>query len=94
VIITFRDKITKKIFDGENVKQIDKELCKKSRRRLQLLNAARKIEDLYFPPSNKFHSIEGFEPPRYAVWVNNQWRITFEWHEDNNAYDVYFEDYH
>jgi proteic killer suppression protein len=53
-----------------------------------LLNAAKKIEDLYFPPSNKFHSLEGVKSPCYAIWINNQWRISFEWHKDNNVYGV------
>ena len=94
MINTFKDKITRKIFDGLKVKGVDKNLAKKTRRRLELLNAAKRIEDLYFPPSNKFHSLEGRKPTRYAIQVNKQWRISFEWHDDSNAYDVYFEDYH
>lgn len=94
MIITFRDKTTRKIFDGEKIKAIDKTLAEKTRRRLQLINSAVKAEDLYFPPSNKFHALQGYDPPRYAIRVNNQWRISFEWHSDGNAYDVCFEDYH
>ena len=93
MIITFRDRITKRIFNGEQVQRIDKNLLKKVRRRLELLNAAKRIEDLYFPPSNKFHILQGYRPIRYAIWITKQWHISFEWHEDN-AYDVYFEDYH
>lgn len=93
MIITFRNKTTKQIFDGEKVKRLDSNLIKKARRRLELLNAAKKIEDLYFPPSNKFHMLKGFKPDRFAISVNKQWRITFEWN-DSNAYNVYFEDYH
>ncbi|BAP56884.1 plasmid encoded proteic killer toxin HigB [Thioploca ingrica] len=93
MIISFRDKKTEIIFNGEPVRGIDKNLANKIRRRLELLNAAQKISDLYFPPSNRFHVLEGFEPRRYAIWVNNQWRISFVW-GDNGVYDVYFEDYH
>ena len=94
MIITFKDKVTKKVFDGVKIKRIDKNILKKARRRLELLNAAKKIEDLYFPPSNNFHSLEGHKPTRYAIRVSSQWRISFEWHDDANAYNVYFEDYH
>lgn len=67
---------------------MDSKLTQKVRRRLELLNAAQRIEDLYFPPSNQLHALEGFEPKRYAIWINKQWRISFIWGEDNNAYDV------
>jgi len=93
MIITFHNRTTKLIFNGDKVKRIDKNLLKKVRRRLELLNAAKRIEDLYFPPSNKFHILQGDVPIRYAIWVNKQYRISFEWKEDN-AYDVFFEDYH
>ncbi len=60
---------------------------------MEILNGATRLEDMYFPPSNRFHTLEGFQPTRYAVWVNNQWRITFEW-QDGHAFVVCFEDYH
>ncbi len=58
-----------------------------------MLNRAIQLEDLYFPPSNKFHALSGYEPARYAICIDKQWRITFEWHE-GDAYNVLFEDYH
>ncbi len=92
MIISFHDTRTEKLFNGESVSKLDKKLAQKTRRKLELLNAAIKIEDLYFPPSNKFHVLEGFNSKRYAIWVNRQWRISFTWEE--NIFDVYFEDYH
>ena len=94
MIVNFRDEKTEKIFNGEPIPKINNKLAQKARRRLELLNAAQRIEDLYFPSSNKFHVLQGFNPKRYAIWVNKQWRISFVWEEDNKAYDVYFEDYH
>ena len=93
MIKTFHDDITEAIFNGEKVRGIDKSLLKRARRRLELLNAATKLEDLYFPPSNNFHALQGFNPTRYAISVNKQWRISFEWREEN-SFDAYFEDYH
>lgn len=93
MIKTFRDDITENIFIGKRVRGIDENLAKKARRRLELLNAAIQLEDLYFPPSNKFHALQGFNPTRYALWVNKQWRLSFGWGE-GNSFDVYFEDYH
>lgn len=93
MIASFRDETTRRIFDGEKVKRLDRKLFERARRRLQQLHAATRLEDLYFPPSNRFHALEGYSPSRYAIWINNQWRISFEW-EDGNARNVYFEDYH
>ncbi len=93
MIKSFRDNRTEDIFEGRNVRRIDQKLTKRVRRRLEYLNYATKLEDLYFPPSNKLHALQGFTPTRYAIRVNQQWRISFEWSE-NHAFDVYFEDYH
>ncbi|RLC11007.1 MAG: hypothetical protein DRI57_19525 [Deltaproteobacteria bacterium] len=93
MIKSFKDKNTEKIFNAKRIKYLDDKLAKKVRRRLDFLNDAVDKEDMYFPPSNKFHSLEGFTPTRYAIRVDRQWRITFEWH-DGDAYEVTFEDYH
>ena len=94
MIVSFCDEKTEKLFNGELIPKINNKLAQRVRRRLELLNAAHRIEDLYFPPSNRFHALEGFTPKRYTLWVNKQWRISFFWEQDNNAYDVCFEDYH
>lgn len=93
MIKSFQDEITAAIFNGQKIRRLDQELIKKSRRRLEFLNAAKTLEDLFFPPSNKFHALKGFSPTRYAISVNAQWRITFTW-QNGDAYAVIFEDYH
>jgi proteic killer suppression protein len=93
MIKSFCDDKTEAIYHGRRVKRLETNLAKRARKRLEYLNAAVELEDLYFPPSNKFHKLQGFHPLRYTIRVSNQWRISFEW-EDGNAYDVCFEDYH
>jgi len=44
-------------------------------------------------PGNKFHSLKGDRKGQYAISVNKQWRVCFEWH-DGNAYNVEIIDYH
>ncbi|MCP4350229.1 MAG: type II toxin-antitoxin system RelE/ParE family toxin [Desulfobacterales bacterium] len=88
-----QDKKTETIYSEEQAKGVSKDIVKKARRRLAVLNRAIQLEDLYFPPSNKLHALSGYEPVRYAIYINKQWRITFEWHE-GDAYNVQFEDYH
>ncbi len=68
-------------------------MAKKARKQLDRVNAATRLEDLYFPPSNHFESLTGFNPTRYSIRINKQWRISFEW-QGNDAFNVLFEDYH
>jgi len=44
-------------------------------------------------PGNKFHSLKGDRKGQYAINVNKQWRVCFEWH-DGNAYNVEIIDFH
>jgi addiction module HigA family antidote len=37
--------------------------------------------------------LEGDRAGQHAIWINDQWRICFRWH-DGNAYDVEIADYH
>ena len=93
MIKSFCDERTKDIFNGRRVQRLDSKLARKARRRLELLNAAVRLEDMYFPPSNHFHALQGDNPTRYSIRVDQRWRITYEWRE-GDAFDVCFEDYH
>jgi proteic killer suppression protein len=93
MIKSFADKQTEAIFHGSVIKKLDMTLIKKAKLRLEYLNAAVQLEDLYFPPSNKFHALQGYQTTRYAIRVNEKCRITFAW-QNNHAFNVCFEDYH
>ena len=77
MIQSFADDATKRIWEGESIRRIPADLQRQALKRLTFLNLATKIEDLYIPPSNHFHTIG----KRYAIRVNLQWRITFAWSE-------------
>ena len=66
----------------------------KNRLRLQLaaLDSSQTIEDMDVP-GFRLHRLKGFKPQRWSIWVNGNWRLTFEF-EDGNAYIVNYEDYH
>jgi proteic killer suppression protein len=44
-------------------------------------------------PGLRFHTLKGAEKGRYAVWVSENWRLTFAW-DGVDAVDVNLEDYH
>ena len=75
MIQSFADDTTKALFQKKQVRRIPIELATKAARRLAYLNAANRLEDLYQPPSNDFHRLG----KRFAISVNKQWRITFDW---------------
>jgi len=66
---------------------------RQARKRLLVLQAAPTLEALRLNPGNKFHSLVGDRKNRYAISINSQWRICFEWRE-GNAYQVEIIDYH
>ena len=64
------------------------------RLRLQLaaLDTAQKIEDMDIP-GYKLHPLKGRSKGRWSIWVNGNWRLTFEFKDENvNVLD--YEDYH
>ena len=59
---------------------------------LAALDTAKSIEDVDIP-GFRLHSLKGEERARWPVWVNGNWRMTFEF-KDGRAYVLDYEDYH
>ena len=66
---------------------------RQARKRLMVLHATPSIEALMLNPGNKFHALSGNRKGQYAISINRQWRVCFEWN-DGNAYYVEITDYH
>lgn len=56
------------------------------------LDTSQFIEDMNVP-GFRLHPLKGSERSRWSVWVNGNWRITFEF-KDRHAYHLDYEDYH
>ena len=93
MIISFRDKDTEVLYRTDRCKRIPSDVIKRASRQLERLNAAKTVDDLHFPPSNRLEKLKGPEPRRWSIRVNKQYRITFEWATEGPA-NVAFEDYH
>ncbi|MCL2464260.1 MAG: type II toxin-antitoxin system RelE/ParE family toxin [Micrococcales bacterium] len=74
-------------------RRVPPDVRKRLVRRLQMLDAARTVEDLRVPPSNHLERLRGDLKGRWSLRVNGQWRLIFEWSEEG-ARDVRFGDYH
>jgi proteic killer suppression protein len=96
VIRTLADDTTRDIWNGVNSKaarRIPRELWPNVRRKLDQIDAVRRLQDLTVPPASKLHALS--EDPRgfHAVRVNDQYRIVFRF-EGGDAFDVQCTDYH
>ncbi|MCC6180847.1 MAG: type II toxin-antitoxin system RelE/ParE family toxin [Bacteroidia bacterium] len=93
MIVSFGDKTTQKIWDGEWVKSFPTDIQETTRRKLRMLNNSIDIKDLMIPPSNRLEKLKGNRKDFYSIRVNDQWRIIFRW-ENGNAFNVELIDYH
>ena len=93
MIVSFGDRATQKIWDGEWVKGFSTDIQETTRRKLRMLNNSVDIKDLMIPPSNRLEKLKGNRKDFHSIRVNNQWRIIFRW-DNGSAYDVQLIDYH
>ena len=93
MIISFGDKQTKKIWEGERVKGLSTDIQEIARRKLRMLNNSNDLNDLMIPPSNRLEKLKGNLKEVYSIRINNQWRIIFKWN-NSNAELVEIIDYH
>jgi proteic killer suppression protein len=93
MIISFGSKETKKIWEGEIVKNFSLEIQETARRKLRMLHNSQDLQDLMIPPSNRLEKLKGNLKDFYAIRINDQWRILFKWNH-GNAEQVEIIDYH
>jgi proteic killer suppression protein len=92
MIKSFRHKGLKKFFDSGSVAGIQSQHAKRLRMQLVALDTATTIEDMDIP-GFKLHTLKGSDKDRWSVWVNGNWRVTFEF-RDGHAFVLDYEDYH
>ena len=93
MILSFSDKMTEALFTSGKHRRVPDRVAVRAKQQLDLLDAAARLEDLYFPPSNRFERLAGTNRRRYSIRVTRQYRVTFEWN-GKDAENVRFEDYH
>jgi len=93
MIKTFADAQTQELYLSGRARRVPPDVASRAARKLELVNAAVRIEDLKVPPGNRLHPLEGDRRGQHSIWVNDQWRICFTWYE-GHAFDVEIVDYH
>jgi proteic killer suppression protein len=96
MIINFASQSANDIYNGvssKHARKIPNTIYKTAIRKLDMVNAAKVIEDLRIPPNNRLEQLKGNLKEYHSIRINNQYRVIFKW-KDNNAYDVDIVDYH
>lgn len=93
MIRSFRDRDTERLFAREPVKRWGPDVQRVGLRKLRMLDAATRIDDLRVPPGNRLEKLSGKHAGRWSIRVNDQWRLCFTW-KDGEAHRVELVDYH
>ena len=96
MIQSFRDETAADLFRDRNTRaarRIPRDLWRVVQRKLKLLDAVGRLDDLMIPAGNRLVALKGNRSGWHSVRVNDQYRITFRW-ESGHAHEVCVEDYH
>jgi proteic killer suppression protein len=93
VIRSFRDRDTERLFRRQPVRRWAAAVQRIGLRKLLMLDAATRLDDLRIPPANRLAKLAGRRTGQYSIRVNDQWRVCFRW-SDGDAYNVEIVDYH
>jgi len=92
MIQSFRNKGLRRFFESGSPAGIQPSHAKRLRMLPAALDTAQSIDDMNVP-GFRLHPLKGSERGRWSVWVNGNWRLTFEFSE-GHAYVLDYEDYH
>jgi toxin HigB-1 len=93
MILSFRSKEAEKIWRGEVSRRLPIAIQEIARRKLRMLNNARRLDDLRVPPANRLESLKGDRKGQHSIRINDQWRVCFRWTEAGPS-GVEIVDYH
>jgi toxin HigB-1 len=94
MIKSFRGVVAEQILNGRTVpKEFPATIAQVARRKLVQHDAATSLDFMRVPPGNRLEALKGDLAGRYAVRINDRWRVVFRW-TDAGPEDVEIVDYH
>ena len=97
MIKSFKSAGTEDVFDGiasrAALRCCPQSIWPVARRKLDLINRVREINERKVPPGNRLERLKGDRESQYSIRINQQYRICFTW-EDGHAYEIEITDYH
>ena len=82
MILSFGDPATEDVFHGRptgRTRAFHADLLRLARRKLDVLDAAHRLDDLRSPPGNRLEALKGDRKGFHSVRVTGQWRLVFRW---------------
>ncbi len=92
MIKSIRHKGLKRFYETGKTSGIQASHARRLRLQLAALDSARAIEDMDIP-GFRLHPLKGDLKGRCSIFVNGNWRLTFEFAQ-GDAYLLDYEDYH
>jgi proteic killer suppression protein len=92
MIQSFRHKGLRRFYETGSLAGIQPQHAKRLRMQLAALDTAHVMDDMNIA-GFRLHALKGAEKGRWSIWVNGNWRLTFEF-RDGHAYILDYEDYH
>lgn len=89
---SFRCTDTLALWDGERVRRFV-QIEKVAMRKLAMLNAASRLEDLRVPPGNRLEALKSDRAGQHSIRVNDRYRVCFVWTDAGPA-NIEIVDYH
>ena len=78
---------------GRRSRAVSGQAVRRAQVKLAQLDQVESVEELEVPPGNRLHALGGDREGRWAIRINDQYRICFRF-ESGDAYDVEATDYH
>ncbi len=92
MIQSFRHKGLRKVYESGSSAGIQPQHAGRLRIQLAAPDTATVIEDMNIP-GFRLHPLKGKDKGRWSIWVNGNWRLTFEFRA-GDAFLLDYEDYH
>lgn len=92
MIVSFKHKGLRKFFETGSAAGVQAAHTRRLTMQLTALHTAQTIGDMDIH-GFRLHPLKGTGAKRWSIWVNGNWRVTFEF-VDGNAHVIDYEDYH
>ena len=92
MIQSFRHKGLRRFYESGSRSGIQPHHAERLRMQLAALETAQVIDDMNIA-GFRLRALKGEGKGRWSIWVNGNWRLTFEF-RDGHAYVLDYEDYH
>jgi len=93
MIKSFKDKELEKCWQQGRCEKINPDLKRRVLIKLEWMDAAKSLNDLRSPPSNRLHPLTGDYEGYWTISVSGAWRLVFRFQE-GHCYEVSLVQYH